>query len=642
MYAARTQSCRHQSYVNLLDLIHNIALLVALAALYQVVIAHLLLPGWRSQVVFGLLFGMVAVLGMMAPLSFTPGIIFDGRSIILAVAGLIGGPLVALVSVLVASAYRIWLGGGGAPVGVSVIAISAAIGVAFHYYRRRIGGHLGALPLLGFGLLVHIVMLALFLLLPGDVGLRVIEEMGALILLAYPLATMLISMLFQDYEAQEATKARLHQLAYYDALTKLPNRALLITRLDTLLNTTYEVEGDGALMFFNLDRFKTLNDARGHATGDALLRAIGARLEPLLRQGDTLARVGADEFAVLLHRPGEHSTTFRLNIAELATRLHEVIRQPLHIGSDEVSVTLSLGIAQFAPGSGDTAGDIMRRADTALHQAKQRGGNQTVFFEQTMSKAVENRFRIERELRRALQAGELRLFLQSQVDPAGRIVGAESLVRWQHPERGLITPATFVPIAEETDLIIDLGAWVFQQTCALLAKPELAGRAIRLSVNISPRQFRQPSFVTWVQDTLRAAGANPQQLTLEITEGLLIENIGDVIAKMEALTASGVRFAVDDFGTGYSSLTYLKRLPIHEIKIDKSFVQDAPHDPADATLVDTILAVAERMQLDVVAEGVETSEQAAFLNARGKVLHQGYFYCRPEPADTWLERLRGS
>lgn len=627
--------------MNLLDIVHNIALLVALAALYQVVISRLLLRTLGGQIIFGLLFGTVAILGMMAPLTFAPGVIFDGRSVILAVAGLIGGPLVALVSVLVASAYRLWLGGGGAPVGISVIAVSAGIGVAFHYYRKHLDGHLSPLQLLGFGLVVHIIMLALFLLLPEGIGMRVIDQMGLLILVIYPLATMLISMLFQDYEDQEATRTRLHRMAYYDHLTGLPNRALLISRLEQLLAAEHPEEGDGALMFFNLDRFKTLNDARGHATGDTLLRAIGSRLEPLLREGDTLARVGADEFALLLHRPGEHATTFRLNIAELATQLHHAIRQPLHIGSDEVSVSVSLGIALFAPGSGDSAGDIMRRADTALHQAKKRGGNQSVFFEQTMTKTVEHRFRIERELRRAVSAGELRLFLQSQVDASGQIVGAETLVRWQHPERGLVTPVAFIPIAEETDLIIDVGVWVFNQACALLTRAEFAQRPLRLSVNISPRHFRQPSFVSWIKDTLHATGANPNQLTLEITEGLLIDNLSDIIAKMNELAALGVRFSVDDFGTGYSSLTYLKRLPIHEIKIDKSFVQDAPTDGNDATLVDTILAVAERMGLDVVAEGVETSEQAAFLNARGKILHQGYLYCRPEPAETWLERLRG-
>jgi diguanylate cyclase (GGDEF)-like protein len=637
---AHAQSIFRPPHVHIIDHIHNIALLVALAALYQVVTSRLLLRTVTGQAVFGLLFGLVAILGMMAPVTFAPGIIFDGRSVILAVAGLIGGALVASVSVLVAGAYRLWLGGAGVVVGLSVIIVSASLGVAFHHYRKRIGGHLRALHLFGFGLLVHVIIVALFLLLPGDAGLNVIEEVGPIILMVYPLATMLICMLFQDYEEQEETKAHLHRLAYYDSLTGLPNRALLIMRLEELLSTTPPEQGDGMLMFFNIDRFKTLNDARGHATGDTLLCAIGARLTPLLREGDTLARVGADEFALLLYRPGEHATTFRLNIAELATRLHETIRQPLHIGSDEVSITLSLGIALFEPGSGDNAGDIMRHADTALHQAKQRGRNQSVFFENTMTKTVEHHFRIERELRRAIQAGELRLFLQSQVDATGTIVGAESLVRWQHPERGLITPATFIPIAEETDLIIDVGVWVFNEACALLTRQELAGRPIRLSVNISPRHFRQPSFVNWVKDTLLASGANPRQLTLEITEGLLIDNIDDIIAKMNELTAIGIRFSVDDFGTGYSSLTYLKRLPIHEIKIDKSFVQDAPTDPNDATLVDTILAVAERMLLDVVAEGVETREQAAFLNARGKVLHQGYLYSRPEPADDWMERLR--
>jgi EAL domain-containing protein (putative c-di-GMP-specific phosphodiesterase class I) len=283
---------------------------------------------------------------------------------------------------------------------------------------------------------------------------------------------------------------------------------------------------------------------------------------------------------------------------------------------------------------------ILRRADTALHRAKEAGGNQTAFFETGMGDSAEQRFRVERELHRAIPAGELRLYFQPQVDAQGKLAGAEALVRWQHPERGLIPPSAFIPVAEESDLIVDLGAWVLAEACHLMAREDMAGHPLRLSVNLSPRHFRQKGFVPWLRDLLSATGADPTNLTLEVTEGLMIDNINDVVAKMSELTALGIHFSLDDFGTGYSSLAYLKRLPIHELKIDKTFVQDAPTDPDDAALVETILAVAQHMHLKVVAEGVETEEQANFLNARAPVIHQGYLYGRPEPAEVWIKRWR--
>jgi EAL domain-containing protein (putative c-di-GMP-specific phosphodiesterase class I) len=259
-----------------------------------------------------------------------------------------------------------------------------------------------------------------------------------------------------------------------------------------------------------------------------------------------------------------------------------------------------------------------------------------------MGESVAQSFRIERELREALQQKALRLYLQPQVDRKGRLVGAEALVRWQHPERGMVPPGIFIPVAESSDLIVDVGIWVTTEACKLLAQQEMAGLSIRLSVNLSPRHFRKPNFVEWMKGVLHDTGADASKLTLEITEGLVIDNVHDVIAKMSELHALGIHFSIDDFGTGYSSLAYIKRLPIQELKIDKTFVQDAPTDPSDAALVETILSIAQHMHLQVVAEGVETEEQAEFLNARAKVTHQGYLFGKPEPAQVWIERWQTS
>ena len=442
----------------------------------------------------------------------------------------------------------------------------------------------------------------------------------------------------QDITEKKRAEAEIHRLAYFDALTGLPNRTLLLDRLSQMLAASGRSHCRGVLLLLNVDRFKNINDARGLALGDTLLKALGERLAGMSRAGDTLARLTADEFAILLpcldslpEQAGRHALS-------VADKIHAALRRPFALGDEEVTVTVSLGIALFPDQPDESSGQVLRRADTALHQAKDNGGNQTAFFETGMGESTEQRFRVERELRRAIPAGELRLYLQPQVDASGRLAGAEALVRWQHPERGLVPPGAFIPVAEESDLIVELGAWVLAEACRLMAQADMAGLPLRLSVNLSPRHFRQAGFVTWLQGLLAASGADATHLTLEVTEGLMIDNLSGVVAKMGELTALGIHFSLDDFGTGYSSLAYLKRLPIHELKIDKSFVQDAPSDPDDAALVETILAVAQHMHLKVVAEGVETEAQAAFLNARATVVQQGYLYGRPEPAETWLAR----
>ncbi|WP_169259273.1 EAL domain-containing protein [Aromatoleum diolicum] len=442
----------------------------------------------------------------------------------------------------------------------------------------------------------------------------------------------------QDITERKQAAARIHHLAFYDALTDLPNRSLLIDRLSQVLASRQHHGYRDALLLFNIDRFKVVNDAQGSLVGDQLLKAVGARLQELVRDGDTVARMAADEFAILLSvvdRTPEAASRHALHVAE---KIQTALNAPFQTEGETIRVTASIGIALFPEGDDDTPSEILRRANTALHRAKDGGGNQPAFFEASMGDSAAESFRIERELRVAVQNHELRLYLQPQFNALGERVGAEALVRWQHPARGLIPPGAFIPVAEESDLIVELGVWVMTEACRLIAAATCAGLPLTLSVNLSPRHFRQKNFVAWLRDLLDKSGTPPSQLTLEITEGLIIDNVSDIVAKMNELSKIGVHFSIDDFGTGYSSLAYLKRLPIDELKIDKTFVQDAPHDPSDAALIETILAVARHLQLKVVAEGVETEEQAAFLNSRGEVIHQGYLFGRPEPAEDWIAR----
>ena len=437
--------------------------------------------------------------------------------------------------------------------------------------------------------------------------------------------------------------AEAYRAAYFDPLTGLRNRNALMHRLEDLQDSPGPIHALHALVLLDLDRFATFNHARSNDLGDRLLRAVAQRLQGLLPGDALLVRVAGDEFAVVLHGLGADAARAGREALACADTVLQGLCQPLAIGGEgEVRLTASAGIAlhpqRGAPGvPGGGVDETLRRAGTALRRAKEQGGGRAAFFEQGMAQAAEQRFRIERELRQAIQAGELRLYLQSQVDREGRVTGAETLVRWQHPQRGLVPPAAFIPVAEESDLIVALGDWVLARACALLAAPAWRARGLSLSVNVSARQFRDAGFVPRLQALLAQTGAAPARLTLEVTEGLVMDDFDDAVAKMHALGALGVAFALDDFGTGYSSLAYLKRLPIHELKIDKSFVQDVLHDGSDAALVEAILRVADRFGLRVVAEGVETEAQAGFLAERApRILYQGYLFGRPLPQEEWL------
>ncbi len=444
----------------------------------------------------------------------------------------------------------------------------------------------------------------------------------------------------QDVTRIRLVESEIQRLTHFDQLTGLPNRALLMTRLDQCLTAARRQHRLDAIILFNIDRFKYVNDAGGHTLGDSVLVTISQRIRDLLGPEDTLARLSADEFAILLHGSSPQRDAVSGRALSLANAIHTSLRQPTNYGSvNDLWISASMGVALFPHSDVDSAHEVLRRADTALHRAKSSGGAQTTFFDAEMGAVAAQRFRAEHELRRGVPGGELRLFLQPQVDAQGCLVGAEALVRWQHPQRGLLAPAEFISVAEASDQIVEIDEWVTEQACQLLA---MHGAPATLSVNISPRHFRLPRFVPWLLELVARHGVQPGRLVLEVTENLLIEDVDAVITKMNILTAHGILFSIDDFGTGYSSLSYLKRLPIHELKIDKSFVQDATGGESDAMLVETILAVARHLRLKVVAEGVETQEQADFLNQRGTVVHQGYLFGRPEDAAVWMDRWRSA
>ncbi|MFZ6771118.1 putative bifunctional diguanylate cyclase/phosphodiesterase [Undibacterium sp. SXout7W] len=439
----------------------------------------------------------------------------------------------------------------------------------------------------------------------------------------------------RDISERKKTEEHIHRLAYFDALTGLPNRRLLLDRMTILLAHARRTTIVSAVLFIDMDNFKYINDARGHAVGDALLKQVTQRLNGLLREVDTVARIGGDEFVVLMSNIAEDVANGAHAASHVAEKIRHAMHQLFDIDGLMYSTTCSIGVT-LLPRGHQNADDLLREADTAMYRAKSAGRNQVAFYEVGMQSEIEYRLTMERELTAAVVGHQLHMVMQAQVDRLGKPVGGEMLMRWVHPHRGNISPAQFIPVAEESGMIISMGDWAMQQACLALLKLEAAGISIPLSVNVSPKQFRQLDFVDKVQRVLRETGVKPERLILEVTEGLLIQNLQDTIARMHELTSIGIRFSIDDFGTGYSSFAYLKKLPLYELKIDKSFVQDTPDNQNDTAIVQSILSMAEHLGLRVVAEGVETREQAEFLIESGCSTMQGFLFARPMPVDEWI------
>ncbi len=436
----------------------------------------------------------------------------------------------------------------------------------------------------------------------------------------------------EDITKRKAAEAEIEHLAFYDSLTGLPNRRLLTDRLQQVLALGARSRRHGALLFVDLDNFKNLNDTQGHDQGDEMLRQVAQRLDYCVREGDTVARMGGDDFVVMLQDLSEQQNVAATQAEGVAQKILDALRQPYPFAHFTHHGSASVGVALFNA-SHDTVEELLKRADLALYQAKDAGRNTLRFFDPDMQAAVSARAALEADMRLGLQENQFLLYYQPQVNQHGGMTGVEALVRWQHPLRGMVSPADFIPLAEETGLILALGQWVMETACHQLqlwgAQPHTAH--LTIAVNVSALQFHQESFVSDVLATLERTKAPSNRLKLELTESLLVKDVGAIIAKMVALKAHGVGFSLDDFGTGYSSLSYLKRLPLDQIKIDQSFVNDALSNPKDAALVSATVAMGRGLGMMVIAEGVETQAQRDFLEGEGCFNFQGYFFGRPVP-----------
>ncbi|HEY0488813.1 MAG TPA: EAL domain-containing protein [Telluria sp.] len=446
-----------------------------------------------------------------------------------------------------------------------------------------------------------------------------------------------------DITQQKLAQDEIMQLANYDALTGLPNRRLLLERLQHCLSVSNRSNQAAALLFLDLDNFKDLNDTRGHEVGDQLLKQVAQRILGCVRQGDTVARLGGDEFVILLESIGEREDEAAEHAAAIGWKIIRVIGEPFDIGAASHHATCSIGATLRIDHATDID-DLMKRGDLAMYEAKRDGRNTLRFFHHSMESDVTYRIALEMELRESLARSEFMLHYQPQVDGSGRITGVEALLRWNHLKRGVVGPGVFVPIAEASGLIVQLGSWVLRSACSQLAAwadvPELAH--LTIAVNVSARQFRQPEFVREALAILEETGARADRLKLELTETLLIESVEDTIGKMHQLKQHGIGFALDDFGTGYSSLSYLKRLPLDQLKIDRSFVRDVLIDPNDASIARSIVALGQALGLGIIAEGVETEAQRALLAELGCECCQGYLFGRPMEVDLLERMVRGS
>lgn len=445
---------------------------------------------------------------------------------------------------------------------------------------------------------------------------------------------------FVDFTERKQAENEIHHLAFYDSLSQLPNRRLLQDRLRQAVASGARNRTSGALLFIDLDNFKTLNDTKGHGIGDLLLIEVAKRLQACVREGDTVARFGGDEFVLLLEGLSAERAQAAVQAQGVGEKVLEAISQPCMLEGNEFHSSSSMGITLFTDYK-QQLDELFKQADTAMYEAKKAGRNTLRFFDPAMQEELEIRAQTEVGLREALRKREFQLYYQMQVNHAGAISGAEVLLRWIHPERGVISPLQFIPLAEETGLILPIGHWVLESACQQIKAWETGSHtsALQLAVNVSGRQFRQADFVAQVSEIISRTGINPLRLKLELTESIVLDDVADTITKMHALKQLGVSFSMDDFGTGYSSLAYLTQLPLNQLKIDQSFVRHIGTKASDATIIQTIIGMANNLGMEVIAEGVETREQRDFLESMGCMLYQGYYFGKPVPLNEFVQNL---
>ena len=522
-------------------------------------------------------------------------------------------------------------------------------GIAVSYLDVAVGGVeafiLVCFAVAGLSLMRPLVSIALFgITLAAVWQMLILTEDGRQLaimrlntLAAVVLAVILSAIIFHQYARSLLLRRELEVLAGQDPLTLLPNRRELMDRLRKAVNLGARLGTSGALLFIDLDHFKNINDTRGHNMGDLLLKEVAQRLVASVREMDTVARLGGDEFMVMLENLGDDLDSAARQAKVVSEKILRRINQPYVLGVSELHhSTASIGIALFSPNE-LSVDELIKQADVAMYQAKDAGRNLMRFFDAEMQVRLNERAAMEADLREGIEKGQFVLHYQPQVDSAGAVFAAEALVRWVHPQRGLVEPGQFIPLAEEAGLIGELGKWVLVTTCVQLARWAAQPRMSQLvlSVNVSSHQFSQADFVDQVTQVLLQTGADPRRLKLELTESIMIRNVDDVMAKMNALKAQGIGFSLDDFGTGYSSLSYLKRLPMDELKIDQGFVRDILLDANDAAIARMVIALADSMGLTVIAEGVETSAQRDFLAELGCHHYQGYLFSGPLPAQAF-------
>lgn len=447
--------------------------------------------------------------------------------------------------------------------------------------------------------------------------------------------------IFSDISLRKKAEEEIYSLAFYDTLTKLPNRRNFLERIAQAQSISARSHLYGALIFLDMDRFKTLNDTLGHDQGDVFLVEVAKRLHKCVREMDIVARLGGDEFVVLMEEIDANEEAASQKVALVAEKIRRALAEPYLLVGHQLHSSCSLGVCMYR-GDEESVESLLKQADMAMYQAKQSGRDEVRFFNPAMQLAVETRAAVESDMRHAITGEQFHLYYQVQVDNEGRPIGAEALIRWLHPVRGLVLPMDFIPIAEESSLILDIGNWVLEAACKQLSlwrKREYA-RHLQLAINVSAAQFQKPDFVDTIAKMVHAHRIDPSLLKLELTEAVVLHDVDDVIAKMHALKAMKIRLSLDDFGTGYSSLSYLKQLPLDQIKIDQGFVHDVTTDPGDAVMVKTIIDLAKNFRMNVIAEGVETKAQLDFLKQNGCMAYQGYLFSKPVPIKTFEALLK--
>jgi diguanylate cyclase (GGDEF)-like protein/PAS domain S-box-containing protein len=439
-----------------------------------------------------------------------------------------------------------------------------------------------------------------------------------------------------DITARKMAEEAVEHLAFYDSLTDLPNRRLLSDRLQQAQASFARNGKEGAILFIDLDNFKALNDTQGHDIGDLLLIQVAKRLRANVREGDTVARLGGDEYVVILEDLSEDPIEAASQAKEVGKKILNALNEPYQLVGSEYRNTSSIGVTLLND-QHHSIDEMLKHADIAMYQAKKSGRNTLRFFDPKMQEAISTRVSAEKELLCAIEKRQFQLYYQIQVDGDGGILGAEALIRWIHPARGLVSPAEFIPLAEETGLILPIGLWVVEAACAQLKAWEVRGiaRNLALAVNVSAKQVQHEDFVPQIKAVVEKYAVRPCLLKLELTESMLVENVEDTIAKIEQLREFGIRFSLDDFGTGYSSLQYLKKIPINQLKIDQSFVRGIEADHHDQSIVRTVIAIAHSLEIDVIAEGVETKGQLQILKSKGCNAFQGYLFAKPMPVESF-------